>query len=225
MNGRTLTRRGIVAIALGLMAPVSMSLADAVSVDAKGRTELMLAAKQGDLARVKSLLGAGADVAARNPNGGTPLMYAALGDNVDVVRLLLASGSEVDARASNGWGALMIAAAKGHAAVARVLLEAGADINVHDVYGWTPLMRACYEDRPAVVELLLAAPGLALEAREERGATALHVVAQTGNEAIARRLLQSGADRDARDRDGLTPADIAVRSRHAGLSTLLAGGG
>ncbi|MCA8967241.1 MAG: ankyrin repeat domain-containing protein [Planctomycetes bacterium] len=199
--------------------------ADAVSVDGKGRTDLMVAARDGDLARVETLLAAGAEIDARNPNGGTPLMYAALGGSAALVERLLSAGADVDARASNGWGALMIAAAKGHADVARVLIGAGADVNAQDVYGWTPLMRACYENRPSVVNVLLEAPGVALEAREERGATALHVVAQTGNERFAQQLLEHGADREARTRDGLTPADIAERARHGALRTLLAGGG
>ena len=84
--------RRVVVPAARLAPPV---FADAQSVDGKGRAELMVAAKSGDLTRAEALLVAGADVAARNPNGGTPLMYAALGGNVAVVRRLLICGMHV----------------------------------------------------------------------------------------------------------------------------------
>ena len=187
----------------------------------KGRTPLMLAARSGDLDRVEALLAAGSSVAERNANGGTPLMYAALGGDPRIVARLIEAGADPDARASNGWGALMIAAAKGHTEVARLLLAAGADINAVDVYGWTPLMRACFEDRKRVAAFLLEQPGLDLGATEERGATALHVVAQTGNAALAERLLRHGASREARTRQGLTPADLARHYGHGELAARL----
>lgn len=227
MTRLTLARLGPLSLLLAaLVSPMATAAADGtVKPDDKGRTALMLAAKAGDLAASDRLLAAGADIDARNPNGGTALMYAALGGSEVLVDRLLAAGADVNARASNGWNALMIAAAKGRAEIVQRLLAAGADINAQDVYGWTPLMRALYETRAAVVAVLLASPNIALDAREERGATALHVVAQTGDEALARKLLERGARRDARNRDGLTPADIALRMHHDKLSALLSAGG
>jgi hypothetical protein len=145
-----------------------------------GKTALMFAAQQADADVVVRLLAAGADVNVANANGGTPLMYAALGGDASIAGLLLDGGARHDAKAKLGWTALALAAVKGYDEVVRTLLDAGADQSVRDAYGWTPLMRAAHNGRGEIVRLLLDAPGADLSARQEGGATALHIAAGTG---------------------------------------------
>lgn len=63
------------------------------------------------------------------------------------------------------------------------------DLNRKNSGGWTPLMYACYIGHDTVVNLLLEA-GVAVDARNNKGQTALTLAAMCGNESVAYFLLQ-----------------------------------
>jgi len=188
-----------------------------------GKTALMFAAQQGDETVVSRLITAGAEVNARNANGGTPLMYAALGGSATVAELLLAAGARHDVKAKLGWTALEVAAVKGHVSLARRLLDAGADPDVRDAYGWTPLMRAIDTRRVEFARMLLEDTSADVFARQESGATALHIAAATGDPALVKLVVAHGADPSAADHDGNTPADVARSLGHAEIADYLSG--
>lgn len=190
--------------------------------DTRGRTALMVAAGRGDADAVQRLLRAGADVNARNPNGGTALMYAAVNGDPETLQRLLDHGAKVNLAGVNGWTALMVAAAKGHAPAARLLLKAGADPGAADIFQWTPLMRAAYEGRTGVVRVLLDYRGAAVNAVDDKGATALHHAAAQGEKAICRLLLAHGARVMLRDAAGRTPVDIARQAGYPELAKAIA---
>ena len=167
-----------------------------------GKTALMAAAKAGAFELAGRLLERGADVDARNDNGGTALMFAAIPGHVATMTLLIEHGAEVDALAHFNWTALMVAASKGHGEGVSLLLRRGADPNVQDTYGWTPLMRAVYGDKRDAVTALLGHDRVDLEARDERGATALHVAVERGRSNLVAELLAHGADPGSTDDEG-----------------------
>ena len=74
---------------------------------------------------------------------------------------------------------------------------------------------------------LLIARGAQVDARDEGGATPLHLAAQFGNEGVARALIAAGADINAHDNGlgldgpGLTPLDYADVSDRASMVGLL----
>lgn len=186
-----------------------------------GKTELMQAAGDGDLGLVEALLEGGAAIDERNANGGTALMYAVSYNHLDIVALLLARGADPNAQARIGWTAILVGAAKGRDGAIRLLLEAGADPAVTDAYGWTPLMRAVSGDYLEAVNALLASGRAELEAREESGATALHIAAGRGFARIVGRLLEAGAEPLAADGAGRTPAEVARMMGHRDAEALL----
>ena len=159
-----------------------------------GKTPLMAAAKTGAADLARRLIERGADVNARNDNGGTALMFAAIPGHAETITLLIDQGADVNATGHFNWTALMVAASKGHGEGVQLLLEGGADPNVQDTYGWTPLMRAVYGNKRTAVAALLGSDRVDLEARDERGATALHVAVERGNAALVADLLARGAD-------------------------------
>lgn len=57
--------------------------------------------------------------------------------------------------------------------------------------------------------------------RDHAGRTPLHWAAKHGRRPEAEALLHNGADREARDNDGDTPADIARREGYVELVELL----
>jgi uncharacterized protein len=104
---------------------------------------LINAADKGDLARVKALLSAKADVNAKRVDGGvTALMAASANGHLEVVRALLAANADVNAKQTGGGTALMLASANGHLEVVQALLAAKADVNAKQDIGATALMIA-----------------------------------------------------------------------------------
>lgn len=182
--------RGDVARAIDLLD----SGADPNTRLAYGKTALMAAAKAGAFELADRLIQLGAEVNARNDNGGTALMFAAIPGHLETMSLLVEHGADVNAVGHFNWTALMVAASKGHGDSVRMLLRNGADPNVQDTYGWTPLMRAVHGNKQRAVSALLGHERLNLEARDERGATALHVAVERGRSALVAQLLARGAD-------------------------------
>jgi ankyrin repeat protein len=108
---------------------------------------LHLAARNGDVELVKSLITGGCDVDARDKDGDTPLGTAATFGQTQVAEFLISKGADVNARDPNGFGALDVA----HSAdVARLLIAAGAEVGPRALY-----VNAGWRDKD-VVELLLA---------------------------------------------------------------------
>lgn len=95
----------------------------------------------------------------------------------------------------------------------RKLLDAGANVGVRDKQGWTALHAAAGDARPKSVELLLAL-GADPNAEDEREDTPLHTALEAranindrelaDREAIARALIEAGADIEAPGHGGRT---------------------
>jgi len=75
---------------------------------------------------VRLLLGAGANVDAKNNWNETALIYASRNDFSEAARLLLEAGANIDAKDYNGWTALIWASRYGHVEVVRLLKKYGA---------------------------------------------------------------------------------------------------
>ena len=82
-------------------------------------------------------------------------------------------------------------------------------------------MRAVYEKREQVVQAILERPDVDLDAKNDQGATALHLAAVQGYERLARALLLAGASPLIEDRKGRTPALLAVSAGHEDVAALL----
>jgi ankyrin repeat protein len=187
---------------------------------ANGKDALMVACKQGDLALAKQLVAAGTDINRVTLTGGTPFMFAVLGDQQAVAEWLHAQGVAVNAKGSNGWSAMTIAAAKGLDKILAWLIANEADINSADVYGFTPLMRAVDNNHLLAATVLLSTAGIDVNHGDESDNTALHYAVANGKVRMVELLLQHGARRTIKNRDGLSPE--AMASGVAGMQAAFA---
>ena len=100
--------------------------------------DIIKAAKTGNAARIRELLGADPSlIGAKDTDGSTPL-HCAVWKGHAIVALLLDAGADVNVHNHNGhWGTTPLhAAAHGNrAAIARLLIEHGADIQAKDLNG------------------------------------------------------------------------------------------
>ena len=175
---------------------------DVNAKDERGRTQLHLAARRGDLENVKSLISKGANVNARDEYGDTPLLDT---KNVEVVKYLVSQGANVNTSNKNGFTLLHTAAYEGDVDVVKFLISKGANVNAKNIDGTTPLLhtRASSEYLETVKILVLA--GADVNAKDNRGNyTPLFWAAHYGNIEVAKFLISKGADVNAKDNIGRT---------------------
>jgi hypothetical protein len=105
----------------------------------------------GDVEKVKMVLGFGVDVNAKDKDGWTPLMWAAVKGHENCVSALISGGASVNAKSSDGWTALLLSAKKGHVACARTLIGAGADATAKNKDGNIALALTSSDELAAVL--------------------------------------------------------------------------
>lgn len=183
---------------------------------------LVDAAKNGDIAQVRTLLGRKADVNAVAVDGRTPLHWATEREDAPMVDLLLRSGANPNAANRYGVTPLYIAALNSNAAIVERLLSAGASPNTSMPDGETVLMTAARTGKAEVLKLLVAR-GADIRAREpSKGQNALMWAAAENNAAAVKVLVEAGADIQERSRGGsFTPFLFAVRAGHIDASRAL----
>jgi ankyrin repeat protein len=128
-------------------------------------SEILDAAENGDLEKVKTLLAADSSLIntrVDNSSRATVLMIAVHYEKPDVAKFLIEKGADVNAKTAHGQTALFEASAYGELDVVKMLLAKGADVNfvVHDDSegddpGCTPLLLAAENGQLEVVKLLL----------------------------------------------------------------------
>jgi len=182
---------------------------------------LVDAARDGDVAAVRSLLRRGADPNAAAPDGSTAVHWAAHRDNLDMLNALLDAGARPDSLTRYKVAPLTLAAQNGSAAAIERLLAAGASPDTVSEEGQTVLMTAARNGRDEAVRVLLRRGAKVDLAESFRGQTALMFAAGEGNLAAAELLLEAGADVNARSKGGFTPVLFAVRNNRYEMARFL----
>ncbi|MBN2315462.1 MAG: ankyrin repeat domain-containing protein [Sedimentisphaerales bacterium] len=188
-----------------------------------------------DIDMVKVLLAKGANI-----NGGycPPLHTAVMKGPKDIVELLIQQGADINAK--DKWGCTPLYWSINNKVFPsdndnppidslHLLIANGADVNIEYGDGETALLLAAKAGQTDTVRLLLEA-GANINAKDDRGQNALHVMLDIRNASNNRYrlskdtlelLLAKGADVNAKDNDGRTPLHLAAESADREIVALL----
>jgi len=197
--------------------------------------ELGNAVLAGDLNRIRFLIDEGANADALNTQGYAPMHEAARYRDSETIALLAALGADIEVRDTDGWTPLMHAAFLNHVPSIEALAGAGANLEAKNDAGYTALSIAVGERRfLAAVALIEAGADVStllgpsdktvlMIAATHRKADKRSRFVSEGMEPVdlVRRLIEAGADPNARTSGGLTPLMYAAAHDNSPVIGLL----
>ena len=188
--------------------------------------QLLNAAKNDDPVSIKKLLAQGVDIETRDSNGRTALLLATHRNFVEVARVLIEAGADVNAMDSITDSPYLYAGAEGRLQILRLTLEHGANLTSVNRYGGTALIPASHHGHVQTVAELLETD-IDIDHVNNLGWTALleAVILGDGNSTyveIVRLLVESGANSDIADNNGVSPLEHARQSGYSEIVELLA---
>ncbi|ETN39454.1 uncharacterized protein HMPREF1541_05677 [Cyphellophora europaea CBS 101466] len=144
-----------------------------------------------------------------DPEGKTPLHHAVIKKDLEQVRNLLNAGAAVDIKDFTGSGSLHYGVLTADLQFVQLLLRYGAEANAKGPFGRTPLHQAVSMSNLAITETLLRSGSMVSEL-DDNGDSPLHIASRLpykecrGVPPLITRLLQSGADVNLVNKNGLT---------------------
>ncbi len=192
-------------------------------------TALHAAAAQGDVALIKQLVAAGANVNATDPYGRTPMHVAAYQSHDAVVLALAEAGGDPNLLERDKYDIITIAAVADDAEMVATAVKAGGKAtNITSIYDGTALIAAAHEGNWESIDVLIKA-GAPLDHVNNLGWTAMigAVVLGDGGERHQKSLkllIDAGADQTIADRNGKTPLDLARERGYEAMVKMLEAG-
>lgn len=175
--------------------------------------KLIEAVIEDDVASVRMLVGAGADVEARDTHQRSPLLLAAAADLCDIARLLVMLGADPDAlddRHDTPW---LVTGVTGSVRMLEILLPAKPDLTLRNRYGGISVIPAAERGHVDYVRRVVETD-IDVNHVNDLGWTALLEAVILGDgsppyQQIVRILLGAGADPALGDKDSVTALEHA----------------
>lgn len=190
-----------------------------------GLLPIHIAAKNGDLQMVKSLLQNGAKVNAVADTylKETPLLFACYNDHLDVFQYLVENKAKLHQRDCRGFESIFIAAQYGYVDILRYLIvDKKMKPNIKGECKFTPLQIASMYGKFEAVEFLVEQGADINQANSEWvQMTPLHFAAQSGNMQICKYLVEHGAKPRAKDKLGGLPSEAAENKGYTDIAEYL----
>ncbi len=148
----------------------------------------------------------------KDNKGLTPLDYASIAENWTGVEFLLANGADINQSYLSGGYLISQAILRKKSRLLKNVIENRDNLDI-SINGWSPLMLAALNRCFTCIDVLIkkkVSPNYTTN-----NFSPLHISAQVDGVRVASRLIDAGADLEARSQSGTTP--LMQASRHGGL--------
>jgi ankyrin repeat protein len=174
-----------------------------------GESDIIKAARSGNVEKVKILLKADPQLIRIEDNGigATALHWALIYGKKEVVKAILAYNPDVNKTEAHGGTTMHWAAHFDDVENIRWLLDRGAKIDHVNKFGRTPLLVAARRGCTNVAKFLLE-KGADINAKLQDGSTALHIAARNGHLEIIDLFIAKGLDPGIKNNEGQTYKDV-----------------
>ena len=179
------------------------------AINPEGQTLLHALSRRGNLETINYIISQGADIKVVDKTGNTALIVASAGKNAELIQLLLEKTNNINAINLNGESALTKATATGSPEILNLLLEKDANPNIIDkqgnnlAYYWINSFKPKDENFAKKQEILRKA-NVDFNAKQQKGATLLHLAVDKGNSSLVNEVILLGVDVNVQDEDGNT---------------------
>lgn len=179
------------------------------------KEELLKQAELENMNEVKRIVEEGALIDQQDHQGRTPLMIAVQKNNLEMASYLMEKGADLNVRDNTMLSPWLCAGANGFHRILEKALEFSPDKKSTNRFGGTVLLPSSEKGYLKTVEVGIKA-GVPVNHVNDLGWSALQEAVILGNESflycdIIRRLMENGADPEARDHDGNSSIDIAKK--------------
>ncbi|KAK0761744.1 hypothetical protein N5P37_004543 [Trichoderma harzianum] len=185
--------------------------------------ELLISGPRKKLGNLKLPLRKAAKIDLQDSYGRTPLTYAIWNGDVALVKLLLKAGANVHLKDRLGKTPLFYAFCNSDREIIDLFVKKQRPIDVENDIN-TLLFSALDNGHEEVVMQLIKTGRANLEARNNFHETILILATRTSYEAIVKKLLEAGANPNAKDRHRDPALFAAIYSQEAAVESLLGAG-
>ena len=146
--------------------------------------------------------------------GFTALHYASYKGNIDIIKILIENEANIHETNNKGLN-VMHMAAQGDQPKSLIYFKEKFNLSfeISDSLGSTPLHWASYTGSYLAFQFLLSFEEIDLNKIDNEGLTPLHLCVMSEKVKIVKSLLQSGANRDIKNKKSKTPLELAQSKR------------
>jgi ankyrin repeat protein len=143
--------------------------------------------------------------------------------HAEISELLIENGAEIDAVDNKGESPIFIAVKANNMKMVKLLKEKGANLETDNYTGYSILHYAAeIHNNTYILEYLIRnTSNDAINTKNIKEETPLHLAAEVANIQAAKLLVENGADIDAENNDGETPAARAEDKKHIDVEEVI----
>lgn len=171
------------------------------AISSSDKNKLREACANGDLDKVKDIVGGTSDVDIDLGFGITPLSISCEKGQLEIAQYFINRGAKLS---NKKYMPFQLAVGNGHLEIVKIILDSGVDVNAKFHDGGTALMEASNEGQISIVKFLLT-KGAKVDEMNSAGSTALLAAVIQGRYDIVKILLENGADPNVTNKMGFTP--------------------
>uniref|UniRef100_H3A3D6 Ankyrin repeat and death domain containing 1B n=1 Tax=Latimeria chalumnae TaxID=7897 RepID=H3A3D6_LATCH len=186
-----------------------LQIKDLCQCDENGKKPFHLAAENGHVQMLETLMNLNFFTQEKDKEGNTALHLAAKNGHIEVIEFLIMNWEEVNDTNEAGETAFFLAVSGAHEECAELLLRAGSDVNNLTKNNMSALHEAAQNCYLSLVNFLIK-KNVDLEAQNEQKCSAIHLAVKKKNIPVIHILMKEKCNINAVDNRNQTPLHMAA---------------